>query len=48
MNDNFNPNGRVIYRGPSLLDGKRIVVVATGFVKKSNNDKTGEMIQTWI
>tara|TARA_R100001163_G_C5045808_1_gene183148 strand:+ start:526 stop:1299 length:774 start_codon:yes stop_codon:yes gene_type:complete len=48
MNDNFNANGRVIYRGPSMLDGQRIVVVATGFTKKSNNDKTGNMIQTWI
>ena len=48
MNDNFNPNGVVIYRGPSMLDGSPIVIIATGFAQKSNNDKTGNMIQTWI
>ncbi len=35
----------VIYRGPSMLDGAPIVVVAsTG----SSNVKTGQMVQTWI
>ena len=42
------PNGYVIYRGPSMIDGKPIVVVATGFRNKSKNSKTGTMIQTWI
>lgn len=42
------PNGYVIYRGPSMLDGKPIVVIATGFAEKSENVKTGAMIQTWI
>ena len=42
------PNGYVIYRGPSELDGKPIVVVATGFRNKSENVKTGKMVQTWI
>jgi len=37
----------VIYEGPSLLDGKPVVVIATGF-NGSNNAKTGDMIQTWI
>lgn len=41
-------NGYVIYRGPSMLDGKPIVVVATGFADGSTNRKTGTMIQTWI
>jgi hypothetical protein len=35
----------VIYRGPSMLDGSPIVVLAsTG----SHNVKTGSMVQTWI
>jgi hypothetical protein len=42
------PNGIVIYRGPSMLDGAPIVVIATGLAKTSRNDKTGELIQTWI
>lgn len=37
--------GMIIYRGPSMLDGKPIVVVATD---SSKNRKTGAMIQTWI
>ena len=43
-----NPNGRVLYHGPSMLDGAPIVVIATGFADSSSNDKTGAMIQTWI
>ena len=39
------PNGYVLYEGPSLLDGKPIVVVAT---MSTNNAKTGDMVQTWI
>ena len=35
----------IIYDGPSLLDGKPIVVIAT---KKSGNAKTGDMVQTYI
>lgn len=35
----------VIYRGPSLIDGQPIVVVA---LIKSGNDKTGNMVQTYI
>jgi hypothetical protein len=42
-------NGAIIYRGPSMLDGAPIVVVATGLAKGSNNTKTGAgLIQTWI
>ncbi len=40
-----NPTGYVIYRGPSLLDGAPIVVIAT---TKSRNEKTADMVQTWI
>lgn len=42
------PNGAIIYKGPSLLDGKPIVVIAVGLNAKSTNRKTGAMIQTYI
>lgn len=35
----------IIYRGPSMLDGSPIVVVA---IVKSSNSKTGDMVQTHI
>ena len=41
-------NGIVIYRGPSMIDGKPIICIATGLRASSNNEKTGDMIQTWI
>jgi len=41
-------NGYVIYNGPSMIDGAPIVAIATGLASKSNNEKTGAMIQTWI
>jgi hypothetical protein len=40
------PSGYIIYRGPSLLDGQPIVVVA--ITKESKNSKTGNMIQTYV
>ena len=43
----MKPLGLVLYDGPSLLDGKPIVVVLTGFAK-SRNLKTGAMLQTYI
>jgi hypothetical protein len=42
------PSGLVLYQGPSQLDGKPIVVIATGLNRPSANAKTGNMIQTWI
>jgi hypothetical protein len=39
--------GVVLYRGPSLIDNKEIVVISTGF-NGSDNEKTGDEIQTWI
>lgn len=44
------PNGVIVYEGPSRIDGKPIVVIATGLRKgrKSKNGKTGAMVQTWI
>ena len=42
------PNGRIIYQGPSMLDGAPIVVIAVGINVSSKNRKTGNMIQTHI
>jgi hypothetical protein len=44
----INKNGCVLYDGPSLWDGKRIVVILTGLMTSSANSKTGKMLQTWI
>jgi hypothetical protein len=45
----INPNGLVLYRGPSDIDPlSEIVVVLTGLGGKSKNPKTGRMLQTWI
>lgn len=38
----------VIYRGPSMLDGKPIIVIASGLGAASKNSKTGNLVQTWI
>ena len=41
--------GLILYEGKSLLNPNReIVVIATGFLTKSKNVKTGSMIQTYI
>lgn len=42
------PNGFVLWEGASLLDGAPIVMIGTGYSHKSQNSKTGAMIQTWI
>ncbi len=42
------PNGFILWQGPSLIDGSPIVVIATGLAKKSANEKTGAMVQTFI
>ena len=44
----MQPNGYVIYDGPSAWDGKRIAVIVTGIRRQSSNRKTGGMIQTYI
>jgi hypothetical protein len=41
-------NGVVFYHGPSRIDGKPIVGIATGLQRASANPKTGNMVQTWI
>ncbi len=43
-----NPAGWLLYEGPSRSDGKPVIVVATGFRNKSDNPKTGRMIQCWL
>jgi hypothetical protein len=40
--------GVILYEGPSMLDGKPIVVIANRIVTGSNNAKTGAMVQTFI
>lgn len=42
------PNGYILWEGFSPLDGKPLVLIATGFANSSANAKTGHMIQTWI
>lgn len=48
MQKKKKPLGIVLWRGKSLFDGERIVVIATGVFGKSKNHKTGDMIQTYI
>jgi hypothetical protein len=40
----------IVYRGPSAIDGREIVVILTGLQTRrgSKNAKTGELIQSWI
>jgi hypothetical protein len=46
MGDNMKQlKSALIYKGPSELDGKPIIVIA---VAKSSNSKTGNMVQTFI
>jgi hypothetical protein len=44
----YNPNGLVIYDGPSMINSEPIIMVAVGFTSKSKNSKTGAMLQTYI
>jgi hypothetical protein len=41
-------SGVILYEGPSAIDGKPIVVIATRIVTASTNAKTGDMVQTFI
>lgn len=42
-------NAIKVWEGPSELDPSVIIMmVVTGLVKASSNDKTGDMLQTWI
>jgi len=42
------PIGIILWQGKSLLDGERIACIATGIFNKTENTKTGDMIQTYI
>lgn len=42
------PNSVIFYRGPSMLDQRPIVAIATGLAIASRNSKTGAMVQTYI
>lgn len=44
----FNPNGAILWMGPSPVDGKPVVAIVTGLTSGSDNRKTGSMVQTWI
>lgn len=48
MSKSTIPNGVVIYRGPSMLDGAPIICVALGLAAASTNAKTGALVQTLI
>jgi hypothetical protein len=41
-------NGAVLWEGPSEIDGAPIVLIVTGLAKVSKNNKTDDMLQTWI
>jgi hypothetical protein len=43
-----NPQGVVIWEGPSAFDGSPIVLIATNLVRPSANSKTGAMVQVFI
>ena len=38
----------IVYQGPSMFDGKEIVVIVTGLGRESKNAKTGDLVQTWV
>ena len=44
----YNANGAILWKGPSAIDGKPVFLVATGLEKSSRNEKTGDLVQTWI
>lgn len=43
-----NTNSLVVYDGPSMIDGKPIVVILTGLASSSANGKTGDLVQSFI
>jgi hypothetical protein len=42
------PQRLELWRGPSPIDGKPVVLIATAIARPSKNDKTGKLIQTFI
>jgi len=43
-----NTNSLIVYDGPSIIDGKPIVVILTGLDQSSANGKTGNLVQSFI
>jgi len=43
-----NTNSLIVYDGPSVIDGKPIVVILTGLADSSENAKTGNLVQSFI
>jgi hypothetical protein len=43
-----NTNSLIVYDGPSVIDGKPIIVVLTGLADSSENAKTGNLVQSFI
>lgn len=44
----MNTNSTVLYEGPSLINRAPITLILAGMKRKSNNPKTGDMLQTFI
>lgn len=42
------PQGIILYRGPSMIDGSPIVAIMTGIASKSSNEKTGALLPVYI
>lgn len=47
-NKTKKPIGFVVYEGPSILDGSPIVVIVNRIFTKSDNVKTGDIVQSFI
>ena len=43
-----NPNSLIVYDGPSIIDGRPIVVILTGLAESSENSKTGNLVQSFV
>jgi hypothetical protein len=43
-----NTNSLIVYDGPSVIDGKPVVVILTGLDQSSENAKTGNLVQSFI
>lgn len=41
-------NGMIFWEGASAIDGAPIMLAATGLKASSRNEKTGNLVQTWI
>jgi len=48
MDKKYNPNGLILWEGPSAVNGEPVVVIVTGLKRKSQNAKTGaDMLQVF-